>query len=105
MFNVKKTWSNLSSKINLRLPTKIASDSSEPLPLSMSRSHPEEPGTGADRAAEETRGAGEILSGLLCCPEGVFTETSDTQTTQSHAGMYDGRQSPFTNTQKQELNS
>lgn len=54
--------------------------------VSMCRSHAEEPGTGADRAAEETSGAGEILSGLLCCPEGVFTEESGTQTTQSHAG-------------------
>lgn len=57
--------------------------------LSMSRSHTEEPGAGADRAAEETSGAGEILSGLLCCPEGVFTEASGAQTTQSHAGMMD----------------
>lgn len=55
----------------------------------MSRSHTEEPGTGAYRAAEETSGAGEILSGLLCCPEGVFTEASGAQTTQSHAGMMD----------------
>lgn len=57
--------------------------------LSMFRSHTEEPGAGADRAAEETSGAGEILSGLLCCPEGVFTEASGAQTTQSHAGMMD----------------
>lgn len=55
----------------------------------MFRSHTEEPGAGADRAAEETSGAGEILSGLLCCPEGVFTEASGAQTTQSHAGMMD----------------
>lgn len=57
----------------------------------MSRSHAEEPGTGADRAAEETSGAAEILSGLLCCPEGVLTEASCTQTTQSHAGRMDNQ--------------
>lgn len=51
------------------------------------RSHIEEPGTGADRAAEERSGAGEILSGLLRCPESVFTAASSTQATQSHAGV------------------
>lgn len=57
----------------------------------MCRSHTEEPGAGADRAAEETSGAGEILPGLLCCPEGVFTEASGTQATPSHAGMKDAK--------------
>lgn len=52
----------------------------------MSRSHPEEPGTGADRDAKETSWAGEVLPGFLCCPEGVFTEASGAQTSQSHAG-------------------
>lgn len=52
----------------------------------MSRSHPEEPGTGADRDAEETSWAGEVLPGFLCCPEGIFTEASGAQTAQSHAG-------------------
>lgn len=65
--------------------------------LSVSRSHAEEPGTGADRAAEETSGAAEILSGLLCCSEGVLTEASCTQTTQSHAGRMDN-QSAHTHT-------
>lgn len=51
------------------------------------RSHIEEPGAGADRAAEERSGAGEILSGLLRCPESVFTAAGGTQATQSHAGM------------------
>lgn len=64
----------------------------------MSRSHTEEPGAGADRAAEETSGAGEILSGLLCCPEGVFTEASGAQTTQSHAGMMDTKVHMHTHT-------
>lgn len=67
---------------------------------SVSRSHTEEPGTGADRAAEETSGAGEILSGLLCCPEGVLTEASCTQTTQSHAGTMDN-QNAHTHTEEQ----
>lgn len=65
----------------------------------MSRSHTEEPCTGADRAAEETRGAREILSGLLRCPEGVFTEASGTQATPSHAGMME-HQSTYTKTQE-----
>lgn len=68
--------------------------------VSMCRSHAEEPGTGADRAAEETSGAGEILSGLLCCPEGVFTEESGTQTTQSHAGTMGTKAHTHTHTQK-----
>lgn len=55
--------------------------------VSASRSHPEELGPGAHRAAEETRGAGEVLPGLLCCPEGILTEASGSQTAQSHAGM------------------
>lgn len=54
-----------------------------------SRSHTEEPCSGAHRADEETGGPGEILPGLLCRPEGILTETSGTQTTQSHAGMMD----------------
>lgn len=54
-----------------------------------SRSHTEEPRSGAHRADEETGGPGEILPGLLCRPEGILTETSGTQTTQSHAGMMD----------------
>lgn len=57
--------------------------------LPLSRPHAEEPGAGADRAAEETSRTGEILVGLLCCPEGVFPEASSTQATQSHAGMTD----------------
>lgn len=57
--------------------------------ISESRSHTEEPGSGAHRADEETGGPGEILPGLLCRPEGILTETSGTQTTQSHAGMMD----------------
>lgn len=58
-----------------------------PTVLSLSRPHAEEPGTGADWAAEETSRTGEILTSLLRCAKGVFSEASSTQTTQSHAGM------------------
>lgn len=50
------------------------------------RSHAEEPGTGADRPAQETSGVGEVLPRFLRCPERVLPEESSTQTPQSHTG-------------------
>lgn len=53
------------------------------------RSHAEEPGAGADRTAQETSGAGEVLARFLLCPERVLAEASGTQATQGHTGTTD----------------
>lgn len=57
------------------------------------RSNAEEPGPGADRAAKETSGAGEVLSRLLRCPERVCPEASGAQTPQGHTGATDAEAS------------
>lgn len=71
---------------HFRFPHTVAS-------IILLRSHAEEPGTGADRAAKETSGAGEVLSRLLRCPERVLPETSGTQTPQGHTGTTDAEAS------------
>lgn len=59
----------------------------------MFRSHAEEPGPGADRAAKEASGAGEVLPGLLRRPERVLPEASGAQTPQGHSGTADAHAS------------
>lgn len=69
-------------KKSIRFPHTVA-------PMILFRSHAEEPGTGVDRTAEETGGAGEVLSRLLRCPERVLTEASSAEKAQGHTGTTD----------------